>query len=71
MSSTIVIRDERDIVDYNAQDMIFAWIFFGILFCIIVAFCTMTPVMSWEPPAKNQRVIRYVIEDKNIIKNLL
>jgi hypothetical protein len=65
---TVVIRDDRNSIDYTAQDMIFVWIFFAILFCLIVGFCMMIP---WDPPPKNQRVIRYVIEDKNIMKNLL
>jgi hypothetical protein len=59
-TSTLIIHDERLRNDYTDTDIMFAWIFFGVVFGLIILYCCF---MSWETPHKShKRVLHYVID---------
>ncbi len=65
---TVIIKDERDVVDYTTTDMMFAWIFIGVVvFCVVVFCCLFNTNNSSK---HNKRVIYHVLDyDLQLPKN--
>ncbi len=57
---TIVIRDDRQVVDYTTTDMMYAWIFIGVVIFCVVVFCCIFGTNN--EPKHSKRVIYHVLD---------